>query len=269
MPRFNFICEVCGKPGRAYRLKKPPRFCNNICRASGRVIVSRPTKWLITTEIHEQIKKLYQARVGMNKRPVIKDYADKIKYPKWKIIRYAQKQGWATRGKKEPHWSKKELEILERSGHRSPEIIRQHLKNAGFNRTVTGIVVKRKRMRIPSNLQGYSACQVAECFGVDVHSVLRWIRLGWLKANRRGTKRRIHQGGDIYFIRNKWIRDFILEYLPEIDIRKVDKYWFVDLLAGDEECGPGAFSIVKETEIENEHEADEYKVPAIARAVGI
>lgn len=40
------------------------------------------------------------------------------------------------------------------------------------------------------------------------------------------------QGGDIYFIRDKWVRDFILAYIAEIDIRKVDKYWFVDLLAG-------------------------------------
>jgi hypothetical protein len=38
------------------------------------------------------------------------------------------------------------------------------------------------------------------------------------------------QNGDIYLIREKDVRRFILEHPTEIDLRKVDRLWFLDLL---------------------------------------
>lgn len=192
----------------------------------------KPIKWIITPELHERIKDLYHAQVGMTNQGVVREFAKSIGYPKWKISRYAVKQGWATRQHKEPDWSGREKRLLQSSGHLSIERIQKNLARAGFRRSLTGIVLKRKRMRVPSNLQGQSARSVALCFGVDDHVITRWIRLGWLKAHKRGTKRHPQQGGDIYYIKDCWIREFIIQYIAEIDLRKVDKYWLVDLLAG-------------------------------------
>ena len=97
-------------------------------------------------------------------------------------------------------------------------------------RSVTGIVLKRKRERLLRNLDGMSAHSLAECLGVDVHFVMRAIKGNRLKAERRGTLRTEIQGGDIWYIKPKDIRYYVLNWLNEIDIRKVDKYWLVDLI---------------------------------------
>ena len=54
--------------------------------------------------------------------------------------------------------------------------------------------------------------------------------MGWLKASQRDTSRTPRQG-EIFYIKDQWIREFIIESVSIIDFRKVDKYWFVDILA--------------------------------------
>jgi hypothetical protein len=189
----------------------------------------RRVRWPITPEIHEQIKKTYQAMTGNGE---VASLAARLGYPRWTIARYARSQGWVATQLKEPNWSDQECTILEKRAYLSPERIQIHLRKAGFSRTVTAIVLKRKRMRWPKNLGGMSAHQLAECLGVDPHFVTRAIKDGRLRATMRGTHRTAKQGGDIYFIKDKAIRAYIVENINEIDIRKVDKFWFVDMLTG-------------------------------------
>ena len=199
-----------------------------MCRTKGLSGQSlKPLRWPITPEIHDKIKNAYHTITGNGE---ILDLARCLGYPRWKITRYAVQQGWIAKQKKEPNWMDKELEILERSAHLSPEVIQRHLKGAGFRRSAIAIQLKRKRMRFLQNLQGQSARMLSECLGVDVKFVTRAIQNGRLKAHRRGTERTPQQGGDIYYIKDSAIKTYILENLNEIDIRKVDKYWFVDIL---------------------------------------
>lgn len=242
MPMYDFTCEVCGAEGRGHRSEgqSPPRFCGRKCMATGMAGVSRKRiKWPISDEMHEQIKKLYQTKVGMTTTPVIREYAKSVGYPNCRIKRYAQGQGWATRQKRDPDWSNEEKAILSRNAHYGLRGIQRKLKAAGFSRTITAINLKKKRMRLRAIQEGYSACQVAEGLGIDAHSVTRWIKQKRLRAMKRQTLRTARNGGDSYHIRDIWVRNFILENLSEIDLRKVDKYWFVDLLAGgDSGLGP-------------------------------
>lgn len=168
---------------------------------------------------------------------IMGEVARNLKLPRWKITRHAVLQGWIARTKKEPDWTERELGILERSAHLSPERIALRLKARGYRRSATGVVLKRKRMRFLHNLHGQSKRQVAQCFGVDDHAISRWIRLGYLVAKRRGTKRVEAQGGDHWFIKDRWIKEFIVNNVAEIDFRKVDKFWLVDLLAGGPTAG--------------------------------
>ncbi|KKK66329.1 hypothetical protein LCGC14_2965200 [marine sediment metagenome] len=55
---------------------------------------------------------------------------------------------------------------------------------------------------------------------------------GWLKVDRRGTERTPVQGGDMWWIRYAEVRRFVVDNAVAVDIRKVDKFWFIDLLAG-------------------------------------
>jgi len=187
----------------------------------------KPSHFPITPEIHEQIVRVYQRDTGNGQ---VKALALRLNYPRWKITRYAIQVGLMAKSKKEPNWSDKEIKLLEHHSHLSPERIQIKLKKAGFNRSVTGIVLKRKRMRFLQNLEGMSSRGLAECLGVDSHFVTKAILGDRLKAEKRESKRSEKQGGDIWFIRNRDIRNYVLAWLNEIDIRKVDKFWFCDLL---------------------------------------
>lgn len=85
-------------------------------------------------------------------------------------------------------------------------------------------------MRFKSDPSFYSGKGLADALGIDSHVVTRWIKAGHLRAEPRGTKRTEQQGGDSYRIREKDVRRFILEHPTEIDLRKVDQLWFLDLI---------------------------------------
>ncbi len=193
----------------------------------------RNSKYIFTSEQDQLIVKTYrEIQPEAGKAPVVRLLAQKFNMPPWQVSRRAREIGAYEPRIKEPRWSKKELMMLERHAHKHPENIWNHFKRNGFTRSVTGIIIKRKRMRLIKNLEGYTGRQVAEGFGIDSHCVKRWIKDGLLKAKKRETKRTELQGGDIYYIRDKDIRQFIIESIGLIDLRKVDKFWFIDVLGG-------------------------------------
>lgn len=125
-------------------------------------------------------------------------------------------------------WNDEEITILKRNAHYAPLTVKKRLDKAGFQRSIAGIVLKRKRMRFFSNLEGMSACLCAEFLGVDVHWVLKHIKSGLLKAEKI---RRDSQGKLNYYIKEKNLRKFILNNPELIDLRKVEKYYFIELVA--------------------------------------
>jgi hypothetical protein len=104
------------------------------------------------------------------------------------------------------------------------------LKAAGYTRTVTAIHLKLKRMKFKHDGGYYSAYSLARALGIDPHGVTRWIKSGHLKAKFRGTVRGPQQNGDSYLIQEKDVRHFILQHPTDIDLRKVDQLWFLDLI---------------------------------------
>lgn len=232
MPTYHFDCEICGRSAKAWRAEDetPPRYCGRKCTnvwRAGRAF-KRP-RYPITPEIHEQIRQVYQERLTGNGQ--LAALAEKLGIPRTKIGRYAVCQGWVAKQRREPDWSDEEIRVLETCARLSPERIQIKLKRAGFRRSIQGIVLKRKRSNFLAQLEGYSAHNLARCLGVDAHFVTRAIKAGLLKATHRGTARMPQQGGDMYWMKERDIREWIVENINEIDIRKVDKHWFVDLLA--------------------------------------
>ena len=232
MPRIYFTCQYCGARAWARRPEgQVPKYCSKQCKdraQAGRSL--RPVKWPITPEIHEQIKRVYQESTGNGE---VQALAERLGYPRGRISHYAENQGWIAKQSKQPNWTEKELAILESNAHLSPGVISAKLRKAGFVRSRTAIAIKLRRMRFLKNLAGDSATRVAEGFGVSIKVVLDWIKKGYLLAERRGTERTASQGGDHYFIREAWVRELVLQHPELVDLRKVDKFWFIDLLAGN------------------------------------
>jgi hypothetical protein len=185
-------------------------------------------KYNFTDQIDQRIREIYQNHPDAKTRPGIRLLAKKVGMPHWALKKRARELGLA-RTKEQP-WSDPELEILARNAWMSDERIRLKLKAAGYARTVTGIHLKLKRMRFKEDVSFYSANGLARALGIDNHTVARWIRAGHLKAKHRGTERTEQQGGDIYLIHEKDIRRFIVEHPTDIDLRKVDQLWFLDVI---------------------------------------
>ena len=209
--------QGCGEP-----------YAWNRARARGR------RKYVFTDQIDQLIREIYLSHPDAKTRPGIRLLAKKVDMPHWALKKRARELGLA-RTKEKP-WSEAELEILARYAWMSDERIRLKLKAAGYPRTATGIHLKLKRMRFKHDPGFYSANGLAQALGIDSHAVTRWIRCGHLKAHLRGTARGKQQNGDIYLIREKDVRRFILEHPHDIDLRKVDQLWFLDLITNGLVC---------------------------------
>ncbi|MEN6439456.1 MAG: hypothetical protein ABFD97_12855 [Syntrophobacter sp.] len=193
---------------------------------------TKPCRWVITPDMDRAILEAYQNHVGKHHgESVTANLAHKLGIPKWKLIRYAVKQGYvACLHKKEPNWHPREISILKANAHLSPERLRVLLAREGFNRSVNGIVLKKKRLGGKALVDGYSCCQLSKRLGIDAKGITRWIELGYIQAEQRGTARMAVQGGDIWFISNESVKSFLKEHIDLVDFRKLDKYWLVSFL---------------------------------------
>jgi hypothetical protein len=213
-----------------YPNKYHPNCSETICASGdqGCAKVKSRRKHVFTDRIDQLIREIYLNHRDANTRPGIRLLSKKVGVPHWALKKRARELGLART--KELSWSERELEILARNAWMSDERIRLKLKVAGYARTVTGIHLKLKRMRFKHDGSFYSANGLAQALGIDSHAVTRWIKSGRLKAKLRGTARTEQQNGDIYLIHEKDVRRFILEHPTDIDLRKVDQLWFLDLI---------------------------------------
>ena len=143
--------------------------------------------------------------------------------PRHTVKRWAQVLGLA-RTKERP-WSDDEVRYLESHYHRLHILtMARHLKRSG-----TAVALKAKRLRIRKCGEGYTATGLAVALGVDSHKVIGWSESGKLRAERRRTDRE----NDPYLILDEDVRKFIMRHPLEIDMRKVDGVWLIDVLTSD------------------------------------
>lgn len=188
-------------------------------------------QWTSSPQIDAMITRIYQSTPSKGD---IKSLARTLNRPLWWVCKRAVRLGLSTPRFREPPWVEREMEMIQANAHRQPAMVRKLLKRHGFARTETAISVKLKRLGTPTGRYGdldhYTANALGKLFGLDPKSITRWIEKGWLKATRRGTARVEQQGGDEWWIHRKNIRRFVIENAAAIDIRKVEKFWFVELL---------------------------------------
>lgn len=154
------------------------------------------------------------------------------KYPRWYIRRIAAENGWAKA--KKTAWDPCEEEWLsEKFPIKGFVAIQNGLKkiNGGILRSRPAIVLKAKRLHISKHSDGFTMRMMEDLLGVDHRKIKRWVHLGYLKGSRKGTDRTEAQGGDMWHFKASSIRDFIITYPEEIDIRRVESFNFINLVA--------------------------------------
>lgn len=207
---------------RALQLKLPPMAKRHNFRIR---------KWEPSPQIDEVIRRLYPRAI---KRNDVVELARIIGRPRWWTSRRAAKLGLVMPRFKQPDWTPAEDEIVAETAHLDLQTISRRLRKRGYSRSVAAIANRIKRQEIsrvdPNN---YSAEGLAKLLNIDGKTVNRWCQNGWLKATRRQTERTEAQGGDPWKINRKAVRRFILDHAALIDIRKVDKFWFIDIVGGE------------------------------------
>lgn len=191
-------------------------------------------RWSTTPQIDAVITRVYQSAPTKN---AINRLAATLARPRWWVSKRAVKLGLVAPRFKEPPWTENEIEIAARNAHKHPDVIAHILAKSGYKRTPTAIVLRLKRcgrvMGRDADPDHYTASALAKLFGVDCKGVRTWIAKGWLKAKKRGTERTPEQGGDEWWVHRRDIRRFVIENTAVVDLRKVEKFWFVEMLAGD------------------------------------
>ena len=159
--------------------------------------------------------------------------------PRSKVKKWASALGLAR--KKEPLWTEREIAFLERHLHKKSlgDIARE------LGRTKVAVKLKAKRLGMNKTQEGYTMRGLCLALGCDHHKVEKWLSLGWLKGKRRQSERTMQQGGDMWLFTDKAIRQLIRNHPNEIDPRRMDWLWVVDLLAGGDN-GIGAFMSERE-----------------------
>lgn len=165
------------------------------------------------------------------RRGLVQETARALGVPRAVILARAVTLGIALPKSKEPPWTQAEERILEEHAHKVPVVVQRALAAAGFKRTASAIARRRQRLKLDtSDPDHLTARQLAQAMGVDGSTVAYWIDRHGLKASRRGTERTAAQGGDMYSIATKDFRRWMAANRQFIDLRKVDRHWFLGLV---------------------------------------
>lgn len=190
----------------------------------------RRQRWSNCPHIDQAIREAYQSRPTPN---AVGRLAQRVVRPRWWVSKRAAELGLVVPRNPDPPWSRAEDEILERMAHKPLPTIRRAMARSGFRRTETAISIRRKRLHLSSkDPDHYSATGLAAVLGVDRSTVINWIEGYGLPAKRRGTERTPQQGGDMWWIHRRQARAWIRDNPYRVDLRKVERVPFIELLAG-------------------------------------
>lgn len=187
----------------------------------------------VPADIDDILRREYELQDG-KKRGAINAIADKLHLPRWWVTTRAIKLGLTMPHKKEPPWTAAEEALLHKVPlhdlERSARMFREH----GFQRSPSAIKVKATRLDISRRFrEGFSAGQAAAVVGFDGKIMATYCIEGACRATRRADNRLPQQGGARWVITREDLRSFVLEHLGRIDLRKVDKLAFVQLIADE------------------------------------
>lgn len=241
VPEVNLVRESYGLQGGIDMLCKylPHRTRGVIMQRGAKLGIRayrqprQRNRWPHDEHIDQAIRFVYQ---NNPQKAAIRALAEKLSRPRWWVSKRAAALGLAVPRYKEQPWSEREMAILESYHHRSLPVIARTLKKAGFRRTETAIAVKRKRLHLSAkNPDVYTATELGGLMGVDRGTVAHWVEKFGLTATRKKTARTEKQGGDPYEIKRSILRRWVGDNAARVDLRKVDRFWFIDLLMGNRE----------------------------------
>lgn len=180
-----------------------------------------PQKWFLTAEAREVLLSRYDTN---NRRAI----ARTLGVPPHVVSKWAGQLG--IRRTKEKPWTAADEEFLRTFvAHWGWDRLAKHL---GRSRIAVQLKAKRLGYR-KTKVDGYTVHRLARLLGEDDHKVRRWIETKQLAATRRNTDRTAAQGGDAFLITDAALRSFLRSHPTQVDLRRVDREWFLALAFGE------------------------------------
>lgn len=184
------------------------------------------------------------------KRGDIVRLAARLGRPVWWVSRRARDMGLTTPRFREPAWTPAEIAILHANTHLAPAAVQRAMRRQGYRRTATAIAVQRKRCGIKrTQADAYSCRQAALMLGMDNTTLLREIRMGYLRAEpNRDYQTRTDGAVTQYVVTERNLREYIISHPVRLNLRKLPAGhvpWFIDLLAG--RAGDGMRNAARDT----------------------
>lgn len=195
------------------------------CGACRAILRTKPAKYVLTPERRAYLLAHYKP----SERGISCRCARVLGVPKWRICRWAAELGLTGADTRGPEWTPDQDAFLER------HIGRRHLNwiSKKLGRSITACTVRAKRLRISRRgaRDWYTAHQVAEAFGVDPSTVVRWIERGQLAGTREGQD---HPGGRpcMWRVEHAAVQRFARTQRTAYTLAKVDQVFFLDLVFG-------------------------------------
>jgi hypothetical protein len=166
-------------------------------------------------------------------RGAVTAFAERLGVSRIWLSDQALRLGLTAPHRKEPPWTPAETALLPRAPLHNLRQAARFFAEHGFRRSPTAIGVRAKREAISRRdaRETFSAGAAARVLGVDAKTVTGWVLAGDLEATRRDDLRLPQQGGSAFEIAPEALRQFVLDRLDRIDLRKVEKFAFVALIA--------------------------------------
>lgn len=220
-PEKRLVSHECRACARPFTAGKCATLCPSCRYLPGNRRGFKREKYPTTPAVDDYIRQHYDPA----QRRKAEEIAQAIGWPSWKVRKRASILGLARI--RPTDWTvEEETFLLENVGTRTIHWIAKRLPG----RTLTGVAVKIKHMRISRRVSdGYNASSLAECFGVNPSTVLRWIRSGKLHARRLET---MNDENQPWHITDEAVVKFLRTYPREFPLHKVDQVWFMDLVLG-------------------------------------
>lgn len=130
-------------------------------------------------------------------------------------------------------WSKEEDAYLEAHAHVACHTLAARFRERGWDRTASAIEqrVKHRKLDIVDP-ERYNARQLAGLMGVNEHTVRHWIEHEGLASDREPMRTGDPGARKVHWIARRDLRRWIGTHAQLVDLRKVDRYWFIDLAFG-------------------------------------
>jgi hypothetical protein len=181
----------------------------------------------------DELRSFYENDKGRRKGE-LNAFADEAGLPRWWVSKRARKLSLTLPHVKGPPWTAAETELMKQVPLHDPDQCAKIFRENGFSRSPTAIVVRAKRLELSRRYRDtMSATAVSKILGIDNKGVTAELIAGRMQGEKRPTNRRTQQGGDPWSVTPAALRRYIIDHLDRVDLRKVEKFAFVQVVAGE------------------------------------